>query len=123
MRDAQRNARDTEILITLVRSAAEMRDSFEDLKRQIAAHHNQMVLEVDQSTDKTIARLAGPRIAPAPVNRQIKSAAFEHDKEETVKKTNVFKRALKGLSSQKPNDLARIEDMFVSLFFLIRETS
>ena len=92
-----------------------MRDSFEDLKRQVAAHHNQMVLEVDQSTEKTVARLAGPRIAPAPVARQIRSRAFEEEKEETTKKTNVFRRALKGLGSKSSSDLARIEDMLVTL--------
>jgi hypothetical protein len=36
VRDAQRNARDTEILVTLVRSAAEMRESFEDMKKFIS---------------------------------------------------------------------------------------
>jgi hypothetical protein len=35
IRDAQRNARDTEILVTLVRSAAEMRNSFEEMRKFI----------------------------------------------------------------------------------------
>ncbi|KAF3909641.1 hypothetical protein AA313_de0207232 [Arthrobotrys entomopaga] len=117
VRDAARNARDTEILMTLVRSAAEMRDSFDDLKKQLAAHSNQMVLEIDQGAEKTVAKLGAPRpIIPLPVSRQIKAPRnFDEEKEEAHKKTNVFRRALKGLSMKSSNDLARIEDMLVQL--------
>ena len=88
-----------------------MRDSFEDLKRQVATHHNQMVIEVGQSTETTISKLSGPRLAPIPVARQIRSRAFDEEKEATIKKTNVFRRALKGLSGKNTNELARIEEM------------
>ncbi|KAF3933131.1 hypothetical protein ABW19_dt0202692 [Dactylella cylindrospora] len=117
VRDAARNARDTEILMTLVRSAAEMRDSFDDLKKQLAAHSSQMMLEIEGSAEKTVAKIGAPRpIMPLPVSRQIKAPRnFEDEKEEAHKKTNVFRRALKGLSMKSGNDLARIEDMLVQL--------
>ena len=35
VRDAQRNARDTEILVTLVRSAAEMRNQLDEMRHFI----------------------------------------------------------------------------------------
>ncbi|KAK6513364.1 hypothetical protein TWF281_004993 [Arthrobotrys megalospora] len=117
VRDAARNARDTEILMTLVRSAAEMRDSFDDLKKQLAAHSSQMVLEIDQGAEKTVAKLGAPRpVIPLPISRQIKAPRnFEEEKEEAHKKTNIFRKALKGLSMKSSNDLARIEDMLVQL--------
>ncbi|EWC46589.1 hypothetical protein DRE_04076 [Drechslerella stenobrocha 248] len=117
VRDAARNARDTEILMTLVRSAAEMRDSFDDLKKQLANHSHQMMLEIDQGAEKTVAKLGAPRpVIPMPLSRQIKGPRnFEEEKAETHKKTNVFKRALKGLSMKSSSDLARIEDMLVQL--------
>ncbi|KAK6332523.1 hypothetical protein TWF730_004186 [Orbilia blumenaviensis] len=117
VRDAARNARDTEILMTLVRSAAEMRDSFDDLKKQLSAHSTQMVLEIDQGAEKTVAKLGAPRpVIPLPISRQIKAPRnFEEEKEEAHKKTNIFRKALKGLSMKSSNDLARIEDMLVQL--------
>ncbi|KAF3160081.1 hypothetical protein TWF225_007936 [Orbilia oligospora] len=117
VRDAARNARDTEILMTLVRSAAEMRDSFDDLKKQLAAHSSQIVLEIDQGAEKTVAKLGAPRpVIPLPISRQIRAPRnFDEEKEEAHKKTNIFRKALKGLSMKSGSDLARIEDMLVQL--------
>ncbi|RAL64450.1 hypothetical protein DID88_001926 [Monilinia fructigena] len=97
VRDAQRSARDTEILVTLVRAAAEMRNSFEDMKRLLADTEDVIITEV-QGTRK---------------NRFKKSAEMYEDL--PTKRRNVFRRALKGLSKRSTNDLGKIEDMLVQL--------
>lgn len=119
MRDAQRNARDTEILITLVRSAAEMRNSFEDMKKQLAQAQNEIINQVDVNTEKSVQKvLIGPRPQPISAPRIRRSLAEgPNDEEEAGKRKSMFKRALKGLSMKSANDLTRIEGMWVILFF------
>lgn len=109
VRDAQRNARDTEILITLVRSAAEMRNSFEEMKKFIETQDEKIL---DTSEKQTQRMLNGPR--PQPVGLSRASRRMSEDDEEKKRK-NVFKRALKGLGLKSSNDLTHIEDMLVHL--------
>ena len=60
-RDAQRSARDTEIIVTLVNSATEMRNSFEDLKKRLIESEDFIIGNVQDNTEKTIKRhLGGP---------------------------------------------------------------
>lgn len=115
VRDAQRNARDTEILVTLVRSAAEMRQEFEALKKFIAEEDRMIMKNTDRDADMTVQKvLSGPR--PMPGGLPARSPRGSYDSEENMtKRKNIFKRALKGLSSRNNNDLGRIEEMLNTL--------
>ncbi|CAG7963022.1 unnamed protein product [Penicillium nalgiovense] len=111
VRDAQRNARDTEILVTLVRSAAEMRTSFEQMKKFIADQDDLIMDTSDRGHERTHRALGGPRPLPpsASRNRQLNTA------DEDDKRKSIFKRALKGLSLKSGGDLAKIEGMLEQL--------
>lgn len=109
VRDAQRNARDTEILITLVRSAAEMRNSFEEMKKFIETQDEKIL---DTSEKQTQRMLTGPRPQPASLPRTPRRMSED---DEDKKRKNVFKRALKGLGLKSSNDLTHIEDMLYHL--------
>lgn len=114
VRDAQRSARDTEILVTLVRAAAEMRNSFEDMKRLLADTEDVIITEVQGNTEKSVQKVInGPRPLPQSAPRSIRSAEMYEDL--PTKRRNVFRRALKGLSKKSTNDLGKIEDMLVQL--------
>jgi hypothetical protein len=117
VRDAQRSARDTEMLVTLVRSAAEMRNSFNDIKRLLADTEDQIIGEVKDNTEKTVIRhLGGPRPFPGSGSRSIQGESQTGTIDDLpAKKRNLFRRALKGLSNKGANDLGRIEDMLMQL--------
>lgn len=118
VRDAQRNARDTEILVTLVRSAAEMRNSFEDIKKALADQQRNIITEVDHNTERSVQKvLQGPRPPPPSTPRRPRNSKAEDDAEDEgrAKRANMFKRALKGLSMRSSTDLERIEDMLCRL--------
>jgi len=115
VRDAQRSARDTEILVTLVRAAAEMRNSFEDMKRLLADTEDVIITETQRNTDRSVQKVInGPRPPPPSVSRSRGSQDGTVD-DLPNKKRNVFRRALKGLSMRSSNDLNKIEDMLVQL--------
>ncbi|KAL2023799.1 hypothetical protein VTK56DRAFT_1066 [Thermocarpiscus australiensis] len=119
VRDAQRSARDTEILVTLVRAATEMRNNFEDLKRLLADTEDVIITEVKENTEKTVQRaINGPRPYPGSAPRSIlggSQAGTINGDEVNAKKRSIFRRALKGLSAKGANDLGRIEDMLMQL--------
>ncbi|OWP03617.1 hypothetical protein B2J93_3238 [Marssonina coronariae] len=117
VRDAQRSARDTEILVTLVRAAAEMRNSFEDMKRLLADTEDVVITEVQGNTEKSIQKIInGPRPQPQSVPRSLRQGSQDETLDEIPnKKRNVFRRALKGLSMKSTNDLGKIEEMLVQL--------
>ncbi|KAI9039920.1 uncharacterized protein KD926_008905 [Aspergillus affinis] len=115
VRDAQRNARDTEILVTLVRSAAEMRNSFEEMKKFISQQDDLLMESSDRQHDRTFRALGGPRPLPASGARGARQNSAEDGEDMRSKRKNVFKRALKGLSLKSGNDLGRIEDMLEQL--------
>ncbi|KAJ9156558.1 hypothetical protein NKR23_g1269 [Pleurostoma richardsiae] len=117
VRDAQRSARDTEILVTLVRSAAEMRNSFEDIKRLLADTEDVIITEVKDNTEKTVQRaIGGPRPLPGSGARSLQGAGSVAGTDDLrAKKQNLFRRALKGLSAKGTNDLGRIEEMLMQL--------
>ncbi|KAI1440400.1 hypothetical protein F5Y02DRAFT_347091 [Annulohypoxylon stygium] len=116
VRDAQRSARDTEILVTLVRSAADMRNSFEDIKRMLADSEDQIITEVKDNTEKTVKRhIGGPRPFPGSSARSIQGGSQAGTEDANVKKRNFLRRALQGLSSKGANDLTRIEDLLNQL--------
>ncbi|ROW10004.1 hypothetical protein VPNG_06568 [Cytospora leucostoma] len=111
VRDAQRSARDTEILVTLVRTAAEMRNSFDDIKKMLAETEDVVITEVKDNTEKTVQRaIGGPRPFPGSGARSIQGST------DNEKKTrNLWRRALKGLGNKGTSDLTRIEDMLMQL--------
>jgi hypothetical protein len=114
VRDAQRNARDTEILVTLVRSAAEMRNTFEELKQFIRVQDNMVMNNTDKRVDLAEQRIiGGPR--PQPVGSLRAPRSSTDDLEYETKKKNVFKRALKGLGSKGDKDIKNIEAMLIQL--------
>jgi len=113
VRDAQRNARDTEILVTLVRSAAEMRNSFEDMKKFIAEQDEQMLDNAERQHERTQKLVSGPRPQPMSTSRTAHSATSEDDLPN--KRGNVFRRALRGLSTKNTHELQNIEAMVMRL--------
>ncbi|KAJ1326304.1 Dim2-associated protein 1 [Microdochium nivale] len=117
VRDAQRSARDTEMLVTLVQSAAEMRNSFEDIKRMLADTEDQIITEIKDNTEQTVKRhLGGPRPFPGSSPRSIQEDSQAGAMDEVAKKKRSFlRRALQGLGSKGANDLGRIEDMLMQL--------
>jgi hypothetical protein len=117
VRDAQRSARDTEILVTLVRAAAEMRNSFEDMKRLLADTEDVIITEVQGNTEKSVQKMInGPRPPPPSAPRSLRQGSQDDMYDDIPnKKRNVFRRALKGLSMKSSNDLGKIEDMLVQL--------
>ncbi|CEO59991.1 hypothetical protein PMG11_04636 [Penicillium brasilianum] len=114
VRDAQRNARDTEILVTLVRSAAEMRTSFEEMKKFIAQQDEMLQDSSDKQHNQTLRALGGPRPLP-PSGSRSRQLNLEEEEDLQSKRKNIFKRALKGLSLKSGNDLAKIEGMLEQL--------
>lgn len=117
VRDAQRSARDTEILVTLVRAAAEMRNSFDDMKRLLADTEDVIITEVQGNTEKTVQKaINGPRPLPPSGPRSLRQGSQDDMYDDIPnKKRNVFRRALKGLSMRSTNDLGKIEEMLVQL--------
>lgn len=113
VRDAQRNARDTEILVTLVRSAAEMRNSFEDMKKFIAEQDEQILDSSERHHEKTQRIVGGPRPQPTGAARTTRSATSEEDLPN--KRGNVFRRALRGLGTKNTQELQNIEGMLMRL--------
>ncbi|KAJ4561992.1 hypothetical protein HRR94_005612 [Exophiala dermatitidis] len=113
VRDAQRNARDTEILVTLVRSAAEMRNSFEDMKNFIAKQDEAILDVTEKQHERTQKVVGGPRPQPVPTARPVKSAISEEDL--PTKRRNVFQRALRGLGAKNTQELQNIEAMLMRL--------
>lgn len=116
VRDAQRNARDTEILVTLVRSAAEMRSSFDEMKKFIAEQDKLIMQNTDRNAELTAQKvLGGPRPQPVQSPRTPRrQGTFEQDVQ--TKRKGVLSRALKGLTGGKSaKDLARVEDMLMQI--------
>ncbi|KAL4920011.1 hypothetical protein BDW62DRAFT_178238 [Aspergillus aurantiobrunneus] len=115
VRDAQRNARDTEILVTLVRSAAEMRNSFEEMKKFIAQQDGMLLDSNERQHERTYKAIGGPRPIPGNGSRSTRQASVDDGEDMPAKRQNMFKRALKGLSLKSGNDLTRIEEMLEQL--------
>ena len=115
VRDAQRNARDTEILVTLVRSAAEMRNSFEEMKKFIAEQDRMIMANTDKDADITVQKvLGGPRPQPSGSLRTVRRTPDDIE-DVQMKKKSFFKRALRGLGTKSSNDLARIEGLVMHM--------
>jgi hypothetical protein len=115
VRDAQRNARDTEMLVALVRSAAEMRQSFDEMKKFIAEQDKAIMRQADRVGEQTAQKvLSGPRPQPAASPRETPQRYLQEDTQSQRK--GVLRRALQGLTRSKgAKDLAKIEDMLMQI--------
>ncbi|KPI44661.1 uncharacterized protein AB675_8604 [Cyphellophora attinorum] len=112
VRDAQRNARDTEILITLVRTAAEMRNSFEDMKNLMAEQGENMLEENSKQHQQTQKAIGGPR--PQPASARVTRTPTLDEEELSTKRRSVFRRVM-GLGNKNTQELQNIESMLVQL--------
>ncbi|EGR45535.1 uncharacterized protein TRIREDRAFT_123540 [Trichoderma reesei QM6a] len=115
VRDAQRSARDTEIVALLMNAAIEMRNSFRDLKELVQDTGEDVIFANSENTEKLQKAINGPRPYPGPRSVQSNSVAGTTADDITVKKKALWKRALQGLSAKGTSDLTRIEDMLMQL--------
>ncbi|UKZ75209.1 hypothetical protein TrVFT333_002884 [Trichoderma virens FT-333] len=115
VRDAQRSARDTEIVALLMNAAIEMRNSFRDLKELVQDTGDDVIFANSENTDKLQKAINGPRPYPGPRSVQSGSIGGTTMDDVTVKKKALWKRALQGLSAKGTSDLTRIEDMLMQL--------
>lgn len=117
VRDAQRSARDQELIQTVVQITREMHTSFRDMKRALAESEDQIIGEVQGNTEKTVQRhLGGPRPLPGSASRSLQGYSQTNTLDDLpAKKRGLFRRALKGLNSKGTKDLTRIEDMLMHL--------
>ena len=117
VRDAQRSARDTELLMTVVQMAAEMRNSFDNMKKVLDVTEDVIIKEVQEHTETTVNKaINGPRPMPGSAPRSVHGGGSQNGTfEDPTKRRNFLRRALKGLSAQGTNDLTRIEDMLNQL--------
>ncbi len=111
--------------MTLVRTAADMRSSFENVKSLLATQEkglhtefakridrteNTIITEVMDNTEKTVrTHIGGPRPFPGSGARSLQGGSQADTEDIPAKKRNLFRRALKGLSAKGSNDLGRIE--------------
>ncbi|PHH61745.1 hypothetical protein CDD81_7992 [Ophiocordyceps australis] len=113
VRDAQRSARDTEIVALLMNAALEMRNSFREMKELVQDTGDDVIFCNSDNTEKLQKSINGPRPYPGMASRSMQSASQAD--EAVAKKKNVWRRALQGLSTKGTNDLSRIEDMLMQL--------
>lgn len=116
VRDAQRSARDTEIVALLMNAALEMRTGFRDMKDLIQDTGDDMIFANVENTEKLQKSITGPRPLPGTGARSIQSGSAAGTMDDAnSKKKNLWRRALQGLSAKGTSDLSRIEDMLMQL--------
>lgn len=116
VRDAQRSARDTEIVALLMNAALEMRNSFREMKDLVQDTGDDVIFANVENTEKLQKAINGPRPYPGAASRSLQSPSQAGTLDEAgFKKKNLWKRALQGLSAKGTNDLSRIEDMLMQL--------
>lgn len=117
VRDAQRSARDTEIVALLMNSALEMRTSINDMKNLIQDTSDDVIFAGVENTEKLQKAINGPRPYPGTGTgtRSIQSISQVDSLNEAAAKKNLFKRALQGLSTKGTSDFRRIEDILMQI--------
>ncbi|KAG6000995.1 hypothetical protein E4U54_001210 [Claviceps lovelessii] len=117
VRDAQRSARDTEIVALLMNAALEMRNSFREMKELVQDTGDDVIFSNVENTEKLQKAINGPRPYPSgAASRSIQSPSHAGTIDENgFKKKTLWKRALQGLSNKGTSDLSRIEDMLMHL--------
>ena len=114
VRDAQRSARDTEIVALLMNAALEMKNSFREMKELVQDTGDDVIFANVENTEKLQKAINGPRPFPSTGSRSLQSPS-QSGTADDAKKKNLWKRALQGLSAKGTTDLTRIEDMLVQL--------
>lgn len=93
-----------------------MRNSFEDMKRFIAEQDDFIMDTADKQHEKTVQKVMnGPRPQPVNMPRLPVRSSFAEDEDTPAKRRNVFKRALRGLSTKNTTELQNIEAMLMRL--------
>ena len=95
-----------------------MRNSFEEMKKFIAEQDDILVEAGNKQHDRTIQKiiLGGPRPQPLGTPRFPRRSSTDDDGDDSpLKRRNVFRRALKGLSGRNQNDITKIEEMLIHL--------
>jgi hypothetical protein len=93
-----------------------MRNSFEDMKRFIAEQDDFIMDTADKQHEQTVQKVInGPRPQPLGVARFSRRTASEEEDDTPAKRRNVFKRALRGLSTKNSAELQNIEAMLMHL--------
>ncbi|KAL5598918.1 hypothetical protein BROUX41_003761 [Berkeleyomyces rouxiae] len=128
-RDAQRNARDTEIAAMVMFLANEMRTHFQTVEDRIKQAEDVIIDEVQDSEKMVIKAINGPRPYPGPSSapRSIGGTATANSSNAgpemtmAAKKGNILRRALNGLNVTGAKDLSRIEVMLHQLLEEVME--
>ncbi|ODA80617.1 hypothetical protein RJ55_03576 [Drechmeria coniospora] len=115
VRDAQRSARDTEIVALLMNAALEMRNSFREMKEFVQDTGDDVIFANVENTEKLQKCINGPRPYPGAASRSLQSTSLAGTIDDAAKKKNLWRRALQGLSAKGTSDLTRIEDMLMQL--------
>lgn len=116
VRDAQRSARDTEIVALLMNAALEMRNSFREMKELVQDTGDDVIFANVENTEKLQKAINGPRPYPGAASRSIQSGSQAGTIDDVAaKKKNLWRRALQGLGAKGTSDLSRIEDMLMQL--------
>lgn len=116
VRDAQRSARDTEIVALLMNAAPEMRNSFREMRELVQDTGDDVVFANVEKTEKLQKSINGPRPYPGAASRSLQSSSQAGTVDDSAtKKRNLWRRALQGLSTKGTNDLSLIEDMLMQL--------
>ncbi|KAM0356993.1 hypothetical protein ACHAP4_006700 [Fusarium culmorum] len=113
VRDAQRSARDTEIVALLMNSAIEMRSSMNELKNLVQDTSDDVIFAGTENTEKLQKAINGPR--PYPGARSVQSISQIDTFNEAAAKKNLFKRAFQGLSNKGTSDFKRIEEILMQI--------
>jgi hypothetical protein len=116
VRDAQRSARDTEIVALLMNAALETRTMFREVKDLMQETGDDIIFANAENTEKLQKAINGPRPYPGAASRSIQSGSRPGTIDDiSAKKKNLWRRAFEGLSAKGTNDLSRIEDMLNQL--------
>ncbi|KLP05394.1 Uncharacterized protein Y057_13094 [Fusarium fujikuroi] len=113
VRDAQRSARDTEIVALLMNSALEMRTSLNELRNLVQDTSDDVIFAGVENTEKLQKAINGPR--PYPGARSVQSISQVDTFNEAAAKKNLFKRAFQGLSNKGTSDFKRIEEILMQI--------
>ena len=97
-----------------------MRNSFEDMKRLLADTEDVIISETQRNTDRSVQKaINGPRPLPANGPRPTRALQDNMIDDIPIKKRNVFRRALQGLSIKSSNDLTNVEQMLMQLLMQV----
>lgn len=119
LRDAQRSARDTEVITLLMNSASEMRKNYKELEQlrdetdNLSAEDDFRVPEQSVATEQSRAYLEDRR-PRNPDAGEVRHMEFEYQPTKTKTKS-LWQKALTAFGCRNDPDLSKIEDMLMDL--------